>query len=167
MTFCLATMKIKVSETCLLRRAQGIPLRCTRLYLSTNASQNASISVSPYSVYALCPNMSTFFFLETPQGRSQKYHISSLHISRPRSRHGRNNALLDQHARLRAFLERLPRHPLWANGKTEGTLVLLLGLVDVGELCGEVFVVLRGRVTYVSLEGFLVWGATRGGGELW
>lgn len=54
----------------------------------------------------------------------------------------RDDALLDDDARLRGVLERLLGQELGADGQPEAALVLGPALVLVGELGGEVFVVL-------------------------
>jgi len=56
--------------------------------------------------------------------------------------HGRDDALLHEHTRLGAVLEGLLGGPLGADGQAEGALVLLARLEGVGELRGEVPVVL-------------------------
>lgn len=69
-----------------------------------------------------------------------------------RPRNGRDDALLDNDARLCPLLERLLGDEVLADGEAEGALVLLLGLVGVRELGGEVLVVLMSFVSFWSFE---------------
>lgn len=68
----------------------------------------------------------------------------------------RDDALLDDDARLRGLLERLLGQELGADGQAEAALVLGPALVLVGELGGEVFVVLCRFFYYLLAKPVIV-----------